>query len=362
MSDSEDPADKSFEATPQKLLEARKKGDIAKSTDLLTACSYLGLFIAFTAAGASGLNKVGSALMTLLDQSDSLASLFFNNHGAAPTVGIIQAVGQGMVPMFALPALGVILALFAQQAWVFAPSKLEPKLSRISIISNAKNKFGRDGIFEFLKSFLKLLIFSTCLGVFIYIWLPEMIGALQTNPHTVISLLGKICTGFLGVVVVVSGLIGGIDALWQHASHMRKNRMSRKEITDESKDSEGDPHMKQERRQRALTAAQNQMMKDVPAADVIIVNPTHYAVALKWSRQPGEAPVCVAKGVDEIAATIRRLAAEAGVPIHSDPPTARALHAAVEIGNQIRHEDYAPVAAAIQFAEQVRSRAKGAYE
>jgi flagellar biosynthetic protein FlhB len=359
MSDSEDSADKSFDATPKKLLEARKKGDIAKSTDLLTACSYLGLLIAFSAAGGTGLSHVGSALMTLLNQPHTLAPLFFESRAAAPAMGIMQAVSSGIAPIFALPALGVILAIFAQQAWVFAPSKIEPKLSRISVISNAKNKFGQDGIFEFLKSFAKLVIFSTCLAVFIYIWLPQMIGALQTDPHIVIALLGEICMTFLGVVVVVSGVIGGVDALWQHASHMRKNRMSRKEITDESKESEGDPHMKQERRQRAFAAAQNQMMKDVPTADVIIVNPTHYAVALKWSRKPGEAPICVAKGVDEIAATIRRLGAEAGVPLHSDPPTARALHAAVEIGDQIRHEDFAAVAAAIRFAEQMRRRARG---
>jgi len=273
-------------------------------------------------------------------------------------MGLMQAIAGALMPIFALPALSVVLALFAQRAWVFAPSKLEPKLNRISILSNAKNKFGRDGIFEFFKSFLKLIIFSVSLAVFIYIWLPQMIGSLQTDPHTVISLLGKICLTFLGVVVVISGVIGAGDALWQHASHLRKNRMSRKEITDETKESEGDPHMKQERRQRALNASQNQMMKDVPTADVIIVNPTHYAVALKWSRKPGEAPACVAKGVDQIAANIRRIGGEAGVPIHSDPPTARALYAAVEIGSQIRSQDYAPVAAAIRFSEEMRRRAK----
>lgn len=359
MSDSEDPSDKSFDATPQKLLEARKKGDIAKSNDLLTAAAYFGLLVALLTVGASSLDQVGTAMMTLIDQSDSLGPIFFEGRGAAPAGGLLKSIAWGMAPIFALPAIGVILALFAQNAWVFAPSKLEPKLSRISMISNAKNKFGRDGLFEFLKSFVKLLIFSACLALFIRAWLPQMIGALQTTPQATITLLAKICTGFLSVVVVVSGVIGGIDAMWQHASHMRKNRMSRKDLTDENKESEGDPHLKQERRQRALTASQNQMIKEVPAADVIIVNPTHYAVALKWSRLPGEAPVCVAKGVDEIAAAIRRIASEAAVPIHSDPPTARALHASVEIGDQIRHEDYAPVAAAIRFAENMRQRAKG---
>jgi flagellar biosynthetic protein FlhB len=309
--------------------------------------------------GASGLAQMGTAMMTLIDQPDELVPLFFEGRAAAPAGGIMQAVGWALAPIFGLPALGVVLALFAQQAWVFAPSKLEPKISRISVISNAKNKFGRDGIFEFFKSFVKLLIFSITLAIFIYVWLPEMIGVLQTNPQTAIALLAKICIGFLSVVVVVSGAIGAVDALWQRASHMRKNRMSHKEVMDENKNNEGDPHQKQERRQRAFAASQNQMMKDVPTADVIIVNPTHYAVALKWSRLPGEAPVCVAKGVDEIAATIRRIGAEAGVPLHSDPPTARALHAAVDIGQQIRQDDYAPVAAAIRFAEDMRRRAKG---
>lgn len=358
MSDQDDDADKSFDPTPQKLLEARKKGDVAKSNDLLTASAYLGLLVAFFSAGAGAIGNFGSALMTLLDQPDALLPMFFDGRASGPSGGLMQAVSWSLAPIFVFPAIGVILAMFAQQAWVFAPSKLEPKLSRISVISNAKNKFGRDGIFEFLKSFTKLLIFSACLALFIYVWLPDMVGVLQTDPNTVIALLAKVCISFLGVVVIVSGIIGGVDALWQHASHIRKNMMSRKDITDETKQSEGDPHLKQERRQRAFEASQNQMMKEVPTADVIIVNPTHYAVALKWSRQPGEAPVCVAKGVDEIAATIRRIGAEAGVPIHSDPPTARALHAAVELGEQIRHEDYAPVAAAIRFAEDMRRRAK----
>ena len=150
-----------------------------------------------------------------------------------------------------------------------------------------------------------------------------------------------------------------VDYLWQHAEHLRKNRMSRKELQDETKDAEGDPHVKQQRRQRAQDIASNQMMADVPKADVVIVNPTHFAVALKWSRATGTAPVCVAKGVDEVAAAIRSKAGNAGVPIHSDPPTARALHATVEIGQEIAEEYYRPVAAAIRFAEAMRKRAKG---
>jgi flagellar biosynthetic protein FlhB len=134
--------------------------------------------------------------------------------------------------------------------------------------------------------------------------------------------------------------------------------MTLKELKDESKEAEGDPHLKQHRRMRAQELALNQMMGEVPNADVIIVNPTHYAVALKWSRMPGAAPECVAKGVDEVALRIREAATEAGVPIHSDPPTARALYATTDIGREIDPDHYEPVAAAIRFAEAMRQKAR----
>jgi flagellar biosynthetic protein FlhB len=191
--------------------------------------------------------------------------------------------------------------------------------------------------------------------------LPDMMAALGADERSIAVLLVRLGLEFLFLVAVVSGAIGIIDALWQHAEHLRKNRMSRKEVMDEHKEAEGDPHMKQQRRQRAQEIAMSQMMADVQEADVVIVNPTHYAVALKWSRKRGTAPECVAKGVDEVAASIRRIAAENGVPVHSDPPTARALHATVGIGEEISEELYAPVAAAIRFAEQMRKRAKESY-
>lgn len=359
MSGDQDEQDKSFEATPQKLLEARKKGEIARSTELLTAASYFGLLIAFLATGASGADQFASALIVLIDQPGQLDELFFDGSAAAPTLGLMRAAALPLMPVFAFPAIMVLLALFATKGIVFAPTKVAPKMSKVSIIANAKNKFGRQGIFQFFISFVKLIIYSCCLAIFLMARLDEMVASMNTNPQIVFVLLFEICISFLMVVVVVSAVIGLADALWQHFEHLRKNMMSRKEVTDETKNSEGDPHMKQERRQRAQTAASSQMMADVPGADVIIVNPTHYAVALKWDRKPGKAPVCVAKGVDEIAARIREIAIENNIPIHSDPPTARALHAATGIGEEIPVDSYRAVAAAVRFAEAMRMKAKG---
>ena len=157
----------------------------------------------------------------------------------------------------------------------------------------------------------------------------------------------------------MTAAIGVVDFLWQRHALMQRNRMTRQEMLDEMKDSEGDPHTKAQRRQRGQEIAMNQMLADVAKANVVIVNPTHYAVALKWQRGARTAPILVAKGVDEVARKIRERAAEHGVPIHSDPPTARAIHASVDLGKPIRPDQYRAVAAAIRFAQAMRTRAKG---
>ena len=357
--DKDEAADKSFEATPQKLQKAREKGDIALSKDLMVAASYAGILLVALTFGADSITAFGDATMALFDRPHLLAPLFFDGPAAAPVGGLMAEVSVALLPWAAVPAMAVMLAIFAQRGFVFAPSKLQPKMSRISLIQNAKQKFGRNGLFEWFKSFVKLVLYSICLGLFIHAHLEEMISAIAVGPRSAIVLMAQLCMKFLSLAVLIALIIGGIDAVWQHQEHLRKNRMTRKEIMDETKDSEGDPYLKQERRARAQEVASSQMMADVKDADVVIVNPTHYAVALKWSRLPGSAPVCVAKGVDEIAAAIREAANLAGVPIHRDPPTARALHATVKIGDEIQPEQYGPVAAAIRFSETMRQRAKG---
>jgi flagellar biosynthetic protein FlhB len=359
MNDQDDQSDKSFEATPQKLLEARKKGEIARSAELLTAASYFGFFVALSVFGYASLMSLASIFSVYIGQAAQFAPLFFDGAATAPARALMQNVGWALAPIFGTPALAVLLVLFATRGIVFAPNKITPKMSKISVISNAKNKYGRSGLFQFLLSFSKLSIYSIVLAVFIQLRLDDMVAALHTKPYAIVATLARLGMEFLFVVVVVSAVIGGIDFIWQHFEHLRKNRMTRKEVLDETKNSEGDPHMKQERRQRAQSIAGMQMASEVAKADVIIVNPTHYAVALRWDRQKGRAPVCVAKGIDEVARRIREIAHEHAVPVHSDPPTARALHATTDIGNEIAPEHYRAVAAAIRFAEAMRLKAKG---
>lgn len=352
----EDSDSKRFDATPKKLEDARKKGEVPHSQDLTTTAAYTGFLCAALVAGQSNLLEIGATLSAFMAQStDPDLRLGFGT--ASQTILYRDLVGL-FAPWFALPALGALVSIVGQRAFVVAGEKVKPKLSRISPLSTAKQKFGANGLFEFAKSTTKLLVFAVVLGLFIYRRLPVILAVLYQPAEVAILAIFGLLFDFLASVVIVAAAIGGFDFVWQQAEHARRHRMSQKEIKDESKESDGDPHLKQNRRQKGIEIATNRMLADVPNADVVIVNPSHYAVALTWDRGSGRAPVCVAKGLDAIAARIRETAAAAGVPIHRDPPTARALYAALDIGAEIGREDFEAVAAAIRFADAVRQKVR----
>lgn len=358
MSNDGNDDDKQYEASQNKLDEARKKGDFPRSTDLNTAAAYAGILVAGLSMGAASLIRVGTDLAALLGKSDNLSLDVFGASGAPMMGGLMRDIGTGLAPWFSIPAVFVILSIVLQRGFLFAPSKLELKLSRISPVAQAKNKFGRSGLFEFAKSFAKLILYCAVLFLFLAGRMPDIMGAMALSSGQVIATLLNLCISLMSIVLIIALALGVVDYAWQRAEHLRKNRMSRKEMTDENKNSEGDPAMKQQRRQKAVAIAMNKMMGSIPDADVIVVNPTHFAVALKWDRVGGGAPECVAKGVDLVAAQIREIAQENAVPIHSDPPTARALFAIVEIGDQIPKDHYKAVAAAIRFADRIRKAAR----
>ena len=355
---SEEDDDKQHEASQKRLDEARKRGEVVKSTDLMAAAGYGGLLLVGLIGGAQILQGFGQAGMVLLDQADRIAPLIMRQ-GTAPIGGITAGYALVAIPLFAVPMAAVVLAIIAQRAFVFAPEKLEFKWSRLSPIATAKQKFGREGLFEFGKSMVKMLVVAVALGLFLTDRAPQILGSLALTPAVSTGLMLLLLLDFLFLVVLIITVFGVVDYMWQRAQHLRRNRMSRQEMVEEHKDQEGDPHVKMQRRQRGQEIATNRMLQDVAKADVVVVNPTHYAVALRWNRKGRGAPICVAKGVDEVAARIREKAALAGVPMHSDPPTARAIHASVQIGQPILPEHYRAVAAAIRFGESMRNRRKG---
>ena len=357
MAEGEDSGEKIHDPTPKRLSDARERGEVPRSQDMITAATYGGFLLASLAAGPAAIKEVAQIGASVLDQSDRLSAAMTDN-GAAPLASLIADSCWAIAPFLLLPAGAAVIAVLAQNALTFAPQKLEPKLSRLNPLATLGQKFGREGLFEFAKSTVKLTIVSVALGLFLTSRLPEIIHAADLSPALSTTLLMELSVSFLCLVLLIAAVIGGIDLLWQRAQFVHRNRMSHQDLIDEFKQSEGDPHMKAQRRQRGEEIASNRMLLDVPRSDVIVVNPQHYAIALRWDRTAGTAPVCVAKGVDALAARIREKAAEAGIPLHRDPPTARALFATVDIGQEIRPEHYRAVAAAIRFAEAMRKKAK----
>ncbi len=354
----DDSGEKSHDASQQKIDKSRKKGDIARSMDVSAAAGYLGLYIAFVFVGMRGLGDSAGVLAQVFGNADTLSRSVLSSGGLALSASLIAQALAVLIPIFLLPFTAALLVSLAQRIIVVAPSKIKPKANRISPIQGFKNKFGTKGIVEFLKTLTKMILVST--GVYLYLRVKkdDILGVVRGSPAEVTVMLGEVLTSMVLLVMVIALMIALVDFLWQKYHHLQKLRMSHKELKDEAKESEGDPHMKGQRRARAQEIATNQMLHDVPRADVVVVNPTHYAVALEWSRTPGTAPVVIAKGVDDVARRIREVALDSNVPIHSDPPTARALHATVKIGQEIDPEHYRAIAAAIRFATEMRAKAK----
>lgn len=351
-----DKDDRQHEPTEQKLRKARDQGDIPRSTELTAALSWLGFLLAFM-GGSALILPAWLGLAQRLMGGERLPD------DGAPLVWSLGLLSAGSVVGVALAAAAVVLAgLVAQRGLVFTPSKLAPNLKRINPVKNFGQKFGPSGLVAFAISVAKLAGIGAG-GVMLFTSLGQTIAQSSSMGSAAwITAIPLLIRQVLVLALAVAVVFAAVDLLWKHYDFRRRNRMTRKEVGDEHKDSEGDPHMKAARRQKAVDLALGSMLADVERADVVIVNPTHYAVALEWKRGSGRAPVCLAKGVDEVAARIRERARDHRVPIWSDPPCARALHATTRLGEEIPHEQFGPVAAAIRFAEAMRAKVRRGYE
>lgn len=356
MSGGEDKDDRQHEPSEQKLRRAREKGDIPRSAEATTALAYLGFLGAFIVACA----MVVPAWLSLAQRTLGGEPLPQASDSLARSLGLLAAAA--VMGAVLLPAALVVLGLVIQRGLVFTPSRLAPDLKRIDPFRNAAQKFGRTGLVTFVLSLAKLSGVALG-GVLLFTTLGRTIAqSASMGTGAWIAALPILIRQVLLLALAIALVFAGIDLLWKHFDFRHRNRMTRKEVEDEHKDSEGDPHLKAARRQKAVDLALGSMLADVERADVVIVNPTHYAVALEWKRGSGRAPVCLAKGVDEVAARIRQRARDHKVPVWSDPPCARALHATVGIGDEIPHAQFGPVAAAIRFAEAMRAKVRRGYE
>ncbi|MGJ8560771.1 MAG: flagellar type III secretion system protein FlhB [Litorimonas sp.] len=346
--DNDSSQEKSFDATQGKIDDARKKGDIAKSAEVASIALYCGVAIAILTIGGSTGYKAMSQLSGLLEYPIRAGDLILSGGAATALIGKVVFL---FVPLLLMMVTAVFLSLVAQRTIIFAPDKIQPKLSKISPLSNVKQKYGRDGMAEFAKRAVKLVIICIAAGYYLIRLTGEISHEIGRPAGYLFQKLVGESLLLLVWMIAATILIAAVDLPFAQWSHLLKLRMTREEVKDENKKNEGDPMVKSQRRARAREISNSTMLNDVATANVVIVNPTHYSVALRWDRSGGGAPLCVAKGVDSLAFAIREKAKEHGVLIHSDPPCARAMHATVEVGEEIRPEHYAAVASAIHLAE-----------
>jgi flagellar biosynthetic protein FlhB len=346
--------DKSFDPTPSRLERARREGDMPVSREATGAAAYAGFFLASLAGAVTLGPQIASALAVFHERPEAFSPI---GSKAALGAAMSSAVAPASI-LLAAPAAFAAAALILQQSVVIAPVRLKMKLSRLSPFANAKHKFGPDGLAEFIKGAAVLGLIGAGFFALYADRFDRLPGAALMRGEGVAGAIASEAAPLIGAVAAFALLVGAADLLWVRFRRNKRLMMSLEEVRRDAKETDGDPHFKSARRERAKAIATNKMLADVPKASVVVVNPEHYAVALKWDGPKSGPPVCVAKGVDKMAAKIRELAAASGVPIRRDPLTARAIYAVVDVGEAIRREHFAAIAAAIHFADTVRKKAR----
>jgi flagellar biosynthesis protein FlhB len=346
MADEREQSERSEEPTQKRLDEAIQRGDVVKSQEVNTwfiiGAATLCLMI-FSGSMGAGLE---TALRGLLANAHAVA---FDRGGL---MRLVERLGGEIIAAVAIPFLVLIgaalLGNMIQHRLLWSTEPLRPTLAKISPAAGLKRLFSRQALVNFAKGLAKLALIGGIMAALLWPERGRLDGLVDTDPAGLLDLTRSLSLNTLGVVVAVLAVIAALDYLWQYRQWHERQKMSLRELKEEFKQTEGDPAIKAKIRQLRQTRARKRMMAAVPKASVVITNPTHFAVALQYERGMN-APVCLAKGADSIAQRIRKVAEEAGVPIVENPPLARALHATVELDQEIPSEHYKAVAEVISY-------------
>jgi flagellar biosynthetic protein FlhB len=356
MADETEDSQKTEEPTQKRLTDARKRGQVPSSREinhwfiLLAATLVIGMMLP----------------QSLADLTRTLAPFLSSAHAidlsAENLPGIFMAlfadVGDALLVPLALLVLAALAAGLVQNGFVFAGELIQPSLEKISLLGGFKRLFSAKSVLEFIKGLLKITIVGAAAVVTVVPELGDLDALTTYEPQAMLGRAQDLVFRLMVAVLSVMSVIAGVDYLYQRIEYRRRMRMSREEIKQEYKETEGDPIVRGRIRQIRQERAKQRMMSAVPKADVVLTNPTHYAVALSY-KPAMAAPVVVAKGVDSLALKIREVAREHAIPIVENPPLARALHEAVKIDEEIPSEHYMAVAKVIGYVMGLRQRGAG---
>ena len=353
MSDDTEESSKTEDPSAKRLEDARKRGDVSKSQEVTTwfALAGIGAVIALMASWtATNLMQELKIVMANADRYE----VGGNQFGAFFTSLAQSIIGAAIVPMVILTAFAVLGNLI-QHRPLISIDPLIPKLSKISPLTGFGRLFSRDSLINFVKGLFKLGVIATVM--FFTLW-PErnrLDTMVQGDPATILITVERLTLKVIWAALAIVTVIAIADLVYQRNRWWTRHKMTLQEVRDEYKQMEGDPKVKGRIRQLRMERGRQRMMGQVPKATVIIANPTHYAVALKYDRNMA-APLCVAKGMDDLALRIRAVAEENDVPVVENPPLARALYAAVEIDQTIPGEHFKAVAQVIGYVMRLKAK------
>jgi flagellar biosynthetic protein FlhB len=353
MAESEMGGERTEEPSQRRLQEARERGQIPRSRELTNFATMIGGSAALVAIGGT----VAAHLSQLMRRSLSIdeKSLRTTDSMAASLGDACISAVTAVLPVFGALICMVLLASVVLGGWNFSSKALTPDFSRLSPLSGIKRLFGLHGISELAKALLKCLVVSAVCAAIVSSIFGDVLALGRMAPRAAISRgAGLLSWAFVWLCASLA-LVAIVDVPLQIFQFKRALRMTRQELRDESKELDGRPETKQRIRQMQQTLARRRMMHKVPAADVLIVNPTHFAVALKYDPKKMRAPVVLAKGVDLVAQNIRRIAEEHRVPVFESPKLARALYRSTDLNKEIPSGLYVAVAQILSYIFRVRT-------
>ena len=342
--------DKTEDATEKKVRDSMEQGNTPHSREIaifLSLCSTL-IIVSLI---------IGENIRPLVD---TMAQIFaspnrFPLNTTADLIVLVYVIGRAagafLVPMLSLLIVSAFVAAFTQGVPQVSFGRIAPKFSKLSPAGGLKRMFGRDGAIEFLKNLGKLTIVCIVAYMVLHGDFETLVQTIFIDPSHLAETVSGMIVRLLSGCCVAYGLIAGADAIWSKIKWRRDMRMSKQEVKDEMKSSEGDPIYKAKRRSIALDRHRRRMMAAVPRATMVIANPTHYAIAIRYVREEGGAPLVLAKGQDLIALKIREIAEANGIPVIEDKALARSMYDHVEVSKMIPAEFYKAVAELIHFLQ-----------
>lgn len=347
--------EKTEKATPKKRQDSRKKGQVAKSQDINTALLLFFIFILFTVIGTFWKEKMTGLYVRSFTEFINWEITIPNLQTMFAEITIYMA--QTLSPVMAIAIVAGLASNFMQIGFLFTTEPLQMKFSKLDPIQGAKRIFSARALVELVKSMLKISVIATI--TFSILWM---------NKDEMMMLAGKdisAALAFFANVTILMGIfsslallfVSAIDFTYQRYDHEKNMKMSKNDIKDEHKNIEGNPLIKSKIKEQQRQMAMRRMMSDVPDADVVITNPTHYAIAIKYDEKKSDAPYVVAKGVDFVASKIREVAEANQVVMVENRSLARALYADIEIGGAIQEEFFQAVAEILAYVYQIEQKA-----